>query len=549
MLKFLRKIDLFLDRHVPILLSLALLLFLRLPNLVEPYWYGDEAIYLTIGDAMRHGEKLYSQIIDHKTPVIYYLAMVPNQFWFRVELLIAMFLSTLAFHRLSQKIFGTKWVAFIATILFVVGTSLPSLEGNIPNGELFVMFFILMGATLLSKSHFFSDFFSELPHPKLISLAARKYEKIWLFSAGCLFGLGVLTKIPGLFDVLGFLSIGWFSLLATLPITKIKRKLNWLKDAKKAIFDTLIIGLGILAPIISSIIYYVIRGSGQAYLDYGLLYNFHYADSWKLNLANSILAFSFSFLGKTIFCAVVLLFLSFISRFIRRDFQFIASWCALATFATLLSNRPYQHYLLQLVPPFSLLIAKLLATATEIHFHKKVKKAEAADVTQLVKLKFKLLNELIISGFLIWTLLTIISVLNLKPYPTFSYYDRFFKLLENKISATAYRDSFEPLMADNYAASAIISQSPGAKLFIWGTDPGIYALAKKIPVGRFTVLFHITDFHAEHETYLDFIQSKPTYAVIQKGETPTPEILSYLQANYIPNFNFNHFILWKKLLN
>jgi hypothetical protein len=79
-----KKIDIFLDKHTWLLLLFVLIIVLRLPNFFEPYWYGDEAIYLTLGTALREGGQLYTTIIDHKTPLIYYLAMVPNQFYFRI---------------------------------------------------------------------------------------------------------------------------------------------------------------------------------------------------------------------------------------------------------------------------------------------------------------------------------------------------------------------------------------------------------------------------------------------------------------------------------
>ena len=49
-------------------------LFLRLPSLFEPYWYGDEGIYLTLGQGVRKGLVLYQQIHDNKPPTLYYLA-------------------------------------------------------------------------------------------------------------------------------------------------------------------------------------------------------------------------------------------------------------------------------------------------------------------------------------------------------------------------------------------------------------------------------------------------------------------------------------------
>src|SRR6266702_1389868 len=45
--------------------------FLRLPSLIEPYWYGDEGIYEVVGKAMNQGHLLYRDIWDNKPPLLY----------------------------------------------------------------------------------------------------------------------------------------------------------------------------------------------------------------------------------------------------------------------------------------------------------------------------------------------------------------------------------------------------------------------------------------------------------------------------------------------
>jgi len=540
MINLIKKIDVFLDRHIPILLLLALMLFLRIPNLVEPYWYGDESIYLTIGHAMTNGEKLYSQIIDHKTPLIYYLAMVPSQLWFRILNIGAMALSPIIFYNLSKKLFSRNSIAIFITFLFVLLTSFPGLEGNIPNGELFVMTFILIGAACLMNTRFFNHFFlseQKIPGPELASL---KTENFWLFAGGCFFGLGLLTKVPGLFDVAAFLSVGWFSFLRSMPVfNRFNKNRTWMVKSRESIVSTGIVVAGVLLPILLSIFYFVLRGSGKAYLDYGLLYNFRYAGSWKLDFANPILLFTFSLVGKVSITAAILLFLSLFSRYVRHTFQFIATWFCLALFATLLSNRPYPHYFLQLVPPFTLLIGSLLSLCREMIFPQKVKMELGQKIGRVL--------ELFTSVSLIFILISTVVLLNVRLYATFSYYQRFYQLLTKQISAETYRNSFDSLMPDNYEAARLISSAPGDRLFIWGTDPGLYALSKRSPVGRFTVLFHIKDFKAEHETYLDFVREEPVYAVIMKTEEVPDEIRERLNSHYLPNSTFQHFILWKKI--
>src|SRR5258708_17904909 len=127
--KKLQKIDQFLSGHFGLLCILLSLILLRIPNFFEPYWYGDEAIYLTIGNAMRHGERLYSEIIDHKTPIIYYLAMVPNQLWFRVLNLFMMIVTTILFYFFAQKLFVKHWIVNFITFVFMILTTVPWFEG------------------------------------------------------------------------------------------------------------------------------------------------------------------------------------------------------------------------------------------------------------------------------------------------------------------------------------------------------------------------------------------------------------------------------------
>ena len=51
MLKRIKNLDKLLDQELPLLLLLLLVVLLRIPNFFEPYWYGDEAIYLAVGQS------------------------------------------------------------------------------------------------------------------------------------------------------------------------------------------------------------------------------------------------------------------------------------------------------------------------------------------------------------------------------------------------------------------------------------------------------------------------------------------------------------------
>ncbi len=509
-----RRIDKLICQHLSLAISLLLITVLRLPNFFEPYWYGDEGIYLTLGTAMRQGERLYLEIIDHKTPLIYYLAMVPTQFWFRVLLFVVMCAATVLFYLLASKIFRSRWAVNISMWVFVLLTTLPAFEGNIPNGELFVMFFILAGSYFFSRTTIFQEFFTK---QRKLANDTRS-----LFLGGVLFSLAILTKVPAVLDVAAFFAIYWFVFLADIP-TFMRSTQKWRSVAA--------LTAGVLTPILFSILYFVLRGSGKAYLDYGLLYNFRYADSWKLDFHNSVLNTLFTLKGKLLVLIIWVGLISLSRRFLSPTFTFLATWFGFALFATLLSNRPYPHYYLQVFPPFSLLCGYLVQV-----WSVRWKQPMMQRVMHTVGI------SLSIAAFL-----AVLSLLQVGLYPTASYYARFAQLLTGQISATAYQNSFNPLMADNYAAAKIIRSTNEKKMFIWGTNPMLYALAQKAPVGRFTVAFHIKDFHAEAETLQAITKSAPKFIVVMNEESELPGLNMYLQGHYIPNITFEHFVLWKRI--
>jgi 4-amino-4-deoxy-L-arabinose transferase-like glycosyltransferase len=529
MVTFLKKADQHIRSHFFLVLTFFLFTLLRIPNFFEPYWYGDEAIYLTIGNGLRQGERLYAEIIDHKTPIIYYLAMTPNQFWFRVLNFFCMAVTIGCFYYLLKKILRHQLATNVATFLFMLFTTLPWFEGHIPNGELFVMFFMFVGATLFSFTSLFTTYFGK-ENAEAKNIQNHPYTRknlSLLFGAGFLFGLGILTKVPALFDVMAFFALSWF--LLTSWIFK-KGKLTW-RNVRSLIGQNVFLGLGVLAPIIYSIVYFNLRGSGQAYLDYGLLYNFRYAGSWGLHFNSDILNFLFTLPGKALLLGIWMVMLTALQRKLSPTFQFIASWVALALFATTLSNRPYPHYFQQMMPPLGFLAGYLVLLLSP--------KSAISKVQRIL--------EIIFTAIGVFIFIQVLLLLNVRPYGTIEYYEKFRLALTGKITWVEYRNSFNALMKDNYQAAAMIKLAQAKRIFIWGDNPMLYALSDTAPTGRFTVAFHIFDFKAMPETFHDIERVAPKFIVIMKNSQDFPELRNYLNEYYMPHNNFQYFTLWKRI--
>lgn len=503
-----------------LLLFLILVIILRIPNFAEPYWYGDEGIYLTLGNALRQGARLYVDIVDHKTPLIYYLAMVPSQFSFRLLLLGWMLAATTFFYIVAWKWLKNIWAVTVASLTFVLLTTLPALEGNIPNGELFVMGFVLAGAALLASSQFLME----------KAALAKSKDLLLVLLSGIFFGLGILTKVPAIFDLAAFMALGWFSFSHALFTQSTQ---NWLSLLRRWSGYELSLIIGAALAVLVSVLYFVARGSGQAYLDFGLLYNFRYAGSWSLPFSQPWLVFSFSLLGKVLVTMVAGLALTISTKWLKPIWPTVIMWIILALFASTLSNRPYPHYFMQIVPPLALGVGYLAKIM--VHF--------IASKQRNVSLSALQLGGTIISLVLV---MGVWRLLQFNRYPTMSYYSNFFKLMTGQISSTAYADSFNSLLAENREVTRILRQHPDRYLLIWGTNPMLYATSGKQPVGRFTVSFHIKDFDAYGETLTALKEKHPYYVVVMRDEQNSfPELNEYLSQNYTPNLSFEHMTVWK----
>lgn len=528
MKNLLRKIDKYLDKHTTLWIFIILLVILRVPNFFEPYWYGDEGIYLTIGQSIRHGQKLYTDIVDHKTPVIYYLATVPTQFHFRVLLMAWMITTTVIFYILSKTFFKKNYLVWLNLIIFVTLTTLPWLEGNIPNGELFVLGFVMVGWWLAIKSGFLQRLFATSSNElKSINKSPRL-----LFLSGVFYGLAILTKVPALTDLASILLIPWFILTEKiLQLDKKNIKLI-IEHAKSSLQKSRPLILGVILTILLSIVYFVSQGAGSDYLKFGLLYNFHYTQSWKLDLNNPLLNLLFTLPIKTLLLFAIIGLLSYLKVFSIK-FKFFLGWSCLALYATLLSNRPYPHYLIQIILPLSFLTT--VTVEKVVNWFKNKKNNQETLVVFL-------------SGAGVWVItIAVLLLLNFRVYSTKNYYQNFFKFIRGDYNQQEYYQTFNLLMTDNYKVAEFLKNVQAKELFIWGTNPMLYALSNTVPQTRFTVSFHITDLKLYKETLNEVVVNQPKFIVVMNNAPAFPEFYAYLDDHYLANYEYEHMILYKRL--
>lgn len=473
--------------HLPNWLTIVLfsVFLLRIPSFFEPFYYGDEMIYLTLGQGIRQGIPLYSGLHDNKPPLLYLLAaLAGNVFWFKVILALWSIVTIVLFWKLCRCLFPNKEKLHkVAVIIFSLATTLPLLEGNIANAENFLIGLTIGGFLLLFS---------------------RQLTFKTIFMAGICFSLAALFKIPAIFD------------LAAIPIF-------WLITAnlKKTVKNSLPLILGFALPIGLTLAWFWLHGSLVDYLKAAFLQNVGYVSTWRPGDVQK------PFLARNLplFIRAVIVVLSSGILFIFRkklswQFLFVSLWLVFILFAVTLSERPYPHYLLQAIAPVSLLLALFFTNRS---------------LEQSLTVAPLLLFFLVPVYYKFWH------------YPTLTYYQNFIQTSLGQKTKFQYFSWFSPSANRNYKIADFLAQSSSLKekVFILSPDaPAIYALSRRLPPVKYVADYHINDFANKAQLAKEIAAKLPRFIVLTSGSGPFNEINPILKSAYLPIDNLDGAEIW-----
>ncbi len=462
-----KKILGWLVRNEYLVIILALTVLLKVPSWFEPYWYGDEGIYLVIGRAIRQGVQLYSQIHDNKPPLLYLMAAVAggSQFWFKMLATGWNLLTVGMMYKLALKLADKKFHAVTMTAVFAGLLVWPGLEGNIANAEIFFLLPTITAIYLLWGHN--------------VSIKR-------VFLAGLALGFSGLFKMPALLET------GVWPLLWLVTGEK-----DWLKK-------TLILGGAVLLPIGGSMAYYFGQNAGTEYVTAAWAQNLPYLSSWKIGSAGAGI---FSIKGRITAVCLLLVPILGLARRIGKRGVWLWLGAIITIFAALLSGRPYPHYLMQSAGVIAAAVGFLIGG-------RKIEKIVALGVILLA--------------------IAVPRTYKFYGYKTIDYYRNFISWSWGKKTTEEYFGWFNPQVNKNYqiAGTIIAGSRPNDRIFVWGDEPMVYALAKRLPVGKYTVKYHIKDFGAEAETLRQLTENPPKFVVDFGNEEDLPGLASFMASNY-----------------
>lgn len=484
--------------HKFIVLLLSLVFLLRIPSLFEPYWYGDEGIYLSIGLAIRKGFLLYRDVFDNKPPMIYLIAAAANGtiFWFRFLLMISTLNATFFFYRVSQLIFeGKEKNARISVVVFSLLTTIRLFEGNIANSEIFILFPTALGFFLIFK------YFDKLK---------SKRNFVIPIVSGVILSMGFLLKVLALFELL---TISFF--------------LVFLNDRKKFINfgrKEILLFVGYFIPILLTGLFFYLKGAFSEYFNAVFVQTMGYLSSWKtgthtfslMHLLKTELAF------KGILVAIICVLLWIRKKNLKQSLLFISVWFVFSLFGATLSGRPYGHYLIQVVPPLSLFFGFITL---------KKSKSEI-----LIPVCFLVLFGISFFYYHFWT------------YTTIPYYQNFIEVILGQKNKNSYLTYFSQDLPKLYQIGEKIEvySKPSDKIFIWGDEPSLYAMLKRLPATPYLASYHIIDLNMYDKTIIDLLSQNPALIVIDSSRKTFPQLNALVKTSYIRVESVGNFSIFSK---
>lgn len=501
------RLDKFLDRHFWLLFVLLVVIIVRVPYFFEPHYYMDEGIYLTIGQSIGKGLALYRDLFDHKTPLIYWLAAGAGTFfsWRVIHFCLSLFMAA-AFYRLGEKLLSNKIAVVVSSLVFVLSTNLPAFEGNVLNGELLAMTFVLGAVTVL------------------LSKTQRRWS--WLLSGG-LFGLAFLTKFHATFDLMA---------MAPLLLLPWQKKISW---QKIKFFASGFVLVNLLV-----VLYFLISGDLLHYIYSAFIYNFAYStySNYQVNVL---------LITAMVLAWVIYAIWQWRQKKNKLDatLLFTGGWLIMTLAAANLSGRAYPHYFLQVWPALSLALGLLISHLLSERFNKKWLSKTVKKPAVIILLILALLT------LVIYRQMTITKV-KVRPY-----YQNFWQYFTKQQSREDYIRLFGAITSDNYKIAPFLKQTGEQQLLIFGNNPTLYSIVNMQPVTLpFVTNFHHYDFvNNELSIYDDRIynyENDPTsvnYVVTMKQidgheqeKIDQQYLMAWLQTGYRAIYDGESLILWQR---
>lgn len=452
-------------------LFFALILFLtfllRFPSLYEPFWYGDEGIFAAVATNLNQGGVLYQTAWDNKPPMIFltyasiFKLLGVSMFSLRLVTIVVVLATSAAIYEIANHLIGQRR-ALIASLVFGILSSLRIVEGNLSLTEVFMILPISLA---------------------MMFVIVRKFDYLSVFSAGFLIAVASLYKQVG---VLEAAALGIFLFLYS-------------KNSFEFIKKGVVLSLGFSIPFTVTISYFAQNGILNDYLFAAYFYyQIYFEESPQRALLINVLkllpilaAVSFGVLKKL--------------RGKAEVFHLVFLWCAFSFLGSYFSGRAYGHYLVQVLPALSILVAS-------ISFKIKMNGARVAFFTFFF-VPLIILTQLLFTDFL-----------SGGPINQIKYYKNFVGFASGSKSTADYNNFFDGNVNRVVTISDFFNTRKNfdGSAYIWGDLPWLYAAGNLENPVRYVTSFHVFGVPTGKAEVITSLAARPPTYIIK-----TPQSIGY----------------------
>lgn len=446
-----------------LVLFVVIFVLLRIPSLFEPYWHGDEGITLTVGQSIANGAVLYQDITDNKTPILYFVAALSDTlFIFKLITLIVSTGALLTFMQVRTLLLGKT--EYVSIVLFVLLAGTPLIEANIANAEIYML----------------------LP----TTLSILFYLKKQYVLAGVFGSLSFLLKPPGVMEMGALVVHAFFT-----------NKKYWARIFKMA--------YGFFMPVVLIGLYFLLLGGFEPFIQEAFINNIFYTGSWRLLMDPKLWM-----VVKLVTLGIFLGFLYRSKKSYSSSELLIYLWLVFSLFGATLSNRPYPHYLIQIIPPVALLAGSIY-----------LKKYHAPAATALL------------------AAVLFFCIIQFRLHPgAFHYSYQYYTQFTNPL----FFDQ-KVLVTEKVADHVLRNTAEGEPIFVWSDNSLIYAKTERPPATKYVSAYHITGNESREKEVIKTLTNNPPRLLVitQPIDHPFDALLEYAAMRYNLAVEDNQFRIYE----
>jgi hypothetical protein len=461
---------------------------LRIPTFFEPAWHDDEGTFAAVAQKLLGGGELYADAWESKPPLFLYAyagifkVLGAGVLQLRVAAALAALASTLALFVLARQL-ASERQALIAALVLTLFLAVPFWDGNLASAELFSLSLTILGVLAV----FLYTRSASSPPNRVSALQDKGGGWVWLVGAGLMFGLAALIRQTAALPMVA--AVAWLAL-----------------SGREFLRPAMLMTLGGVLAVAPVIVAFAALGSFHWFWDANVGFFVSYLSTAREvgPSGRSVMLLPFLITLAALYC--------YRGRGTMPRWGLPALWLTIMLAGALLTGRPYEHYLIPVLPPLALLVA---VTAPHVRLSWRPTRGQAPAFA------------IAASVALLWVTVLVPEFdgdpLAIRYSKDEHYYYQFAGRVLGTSNEKTYNDYFDERVERVKQISATLDTlgARGKSVYVWGEYSWVYTLSGTEPAWRYTSSFNILQIQGLAEDLEGVLtRARPAFIVVMDDSWP-----------------------------